>query len=370
MTSKNVLIYGAGSYARKVSKAFKKNAYNICGFVTSTPSPSRDHDGIPIFTIDNVGASIRSNCQLVCGIFNRAHPYSELAATASKHGFDNILWPWDFYPLLHDELGWCYWLDEAPKSLPEWQREKSYCELLTKLADEESQLTLNRTLAFRSGADLEFSSYHSADRQYFNELTLSALPSDRPISFLDLGAYNGDSLQLLRSHRQVGRALLLEPDPDNYQLLVQNLQKWVYDSLELQPIALPLGAGAEFGCFTMSGEGESSSIADGASNNNTSGPTVTVVPLDEAMPTACFDFIKIDVEGNDLAALKGMEGILKRSRAVLAVSLYHRPRDIIEMPLAIMALLSEFPYRYYIRQHMFNSFDTVFYAVPTERRGR
>lgn len=43
---------------------------------------------------------------------------------------------------------------------------------------------------------------------------------------------------------------------------------------------------------------------------NTSGRSVTEAPMDDAMPTACFHFVKIDVEGNDLAALKGMEKLL------------------------------------------------------------
>jgi hypothetical protein len=74
--------------------------------------------------------------------------------------------------------------------------------------------------------------------------------------------------------------------------------------------------------------------------------------------------IKIDVEGHDLEALRGMRNILEKQPAVLAVSLYHRPRDFVAIPLALKAMLSGMQYSYYLRQHMNNSFDQVLYAIP------
>jgi FkbM family methyltransferase len=184
---------------------------------------------------------------------------------------------------------------------------------------------------------------------------------------MDIGAYDGDTLKSLCSRRPISRALLLEPDPSNYSALSQNLKQLIRDFPGIEPLALPLGAGEEFGSFVMTGEGEAASMAGMDQLDNISGHSVTVVPIDEVMPRACFDFVKIDVEGNDLAALKGMQKLLRRSMPVLAVSLYHRPRDIVELPLAIMAIFREIPYSYYIRQHMSNSFETVLYAVPARQ---
>lgn len=366
MISKDLIIYGAGLHARKLSRAFENIGHNIHAFVTSRPGSLQECEKTPVFSIGNVPDSLRDNCQLVCGVFNRTDAFAELAATAADNRFNDIIWPWEYYPLVHKELGWCYWLDEQPKTLSDWQQDPSYTELCAQLADEESQVTLNRILSFRSGSDLEFSSFHSSDPQYFNQLTLDSLPSDQLVSFMDIGAYDGDTLQSLRTFRRVGKVLLFEPDPSNYHALTQNLQRLILQFPEMDPLALPLGAGQEFGSFLMSGEGEAASMAGLDQQSNTSGRSVTVVPIDEAMPTACFDFVKIDVEGNDLAALKGMEKLLRRSKSVLAVSLYHRPRDIVELPLAIMSMLREIPYSYYIRQHMNNSFETVLYAIPVK----
>jgi FkbM family methyltransferase len=370
MISKDLIIYGAGLHARKVSKAFAQIAHNIHGFATSKPGKLEEVDEIPIYSIDNIPNSLREKCQLVCGVFNRTDAYIDLAATASKNGFKDIAWPWDYYPLLHNQLGWCYWLDSQPKSLSDWQNDQGYDQLCTQLADEESRVTLNRIIDFRSGRDLGFSSFRSSDSQYFNSISLGALPADQPISFLDIGAFNGDTLQSLRSHRRIGKAILFEPDSANYLALTQTIKHFIDQAPDMKPLALPLGAGETFGSFSMSGEGEASSMTGLDHQGNTTERSVTVVPIDDAIPTDCFDFVKIDVEGNDLAAIKGMKNLLRRSQPVLAVSLYHRPKDIVELPLAIMTILSGIPYSYYIRQHMNNSFESVLYAIPDSQKTR
>lgn len=275
-----------------------------------------------------------------------------------------MAWPWDYYPLLHQELGWCYWMDSEPKMLVEWQQEASYNQLVSTLADDESKITVNRLLNFRSGADLQFSSFRSGDAQYFNSITLKAVPSDRAVSFLDVGAYDGDTLNALRKHKQIGKAMLMEPDPENYQKLVRNLQASNTNYQDTNILTLPLGAGAEFGSFAMTGDGEAATLAGADEESSNPVRYVTVVRLDDAIPQEIFDFVKIDVEGNDRAAIEGMKKLLRRSRPVIAVSLYHRPRDIIELSLAVIDLLEGIPYSFHIRQHMYNSFDTVLYAVP------
>ena len=85
---------------------------------------------------------------------------------------------------------------------------------------------------------------------------------------------------------------------------------------------------------------------------------------DDLFPWETVDFIKVDAEGADLDALLGITQLIRRSSPVLAISIYHRPNDITEIPIAISNILDGLDYSYFLRQHMFNSFDSVFYAVP------
>jgi hypothetical protein len=61
-------------------------------------------------------------------------------------------------------------------------------------------------------------------------------------------------------------------------------------------------------------------------------------------------------------ALRGARDLIKRSRPVIALSLYHLPKDPWELPELLQELCQD--YRYFIRQHYFNTFDSVLYAVP------
>jgi FkbM family methyltransferase len=367
MIPSDILIFGAGSHGRKLASSLQTCGIKVHAFVTSTAGSQEEVNGIPLYSAANLPEEMRTSYPIACGIFNRSDAYAELSDFLEKNGLSNILWPWDYYPYAHKELGWCYWLDPKPRQLKEWQEMPSYQKVVSHLSDEESRSTVDRIISFRTGTDLSLSSFSSSDPQYFNRLTLQALPSDRPTRYLDVGAFDGDTLKALCRLAPVSTAILVEPDPRNYRALVSNLRHLVSTNPSLQPLALPIGAGNEHGTFLLSGDGESVTFSDSISSDSLPSQSVTVVPLDDLLPNGTVDFIKIDVEGHDWAAIQGMEALIQRSRPIIAVSLYHRPNDIIELPLALMNLLSSLPYLYYIRQHMKNSFETVFYAIPDAR---
>jgi hypothetical protein len=70
--------------------------------------------------------------------------------------------------------------------------------------------------------------------------------------------------------------------------------------------------------------------------------------------------LKMDVEGAELNALKGAENLIKNNDIDLAICLYHKPQDILEIPL----LISTFgKYEYYIRLYGHYGMDLVLYAI-------
>jgi FkbM family methyltransferase len=76
-------------------------------------------------------------------------------------------------------------------------------------------------------------------------------------------------------------------------------------------------------------------------------------------------FIKMDIEGGEVAALLGMAETIRRFRPVVAASIYHSTTDFVEVPLVLLALCSG--YRFYVRTYGWYCNETVFYAVPEER---
>jgi len=164
------------------------------------------------------------------------------------------------------------------------------------------------------------------------------------------------------------KPVLIEPDPANYILLTNNIVRLARLYPDLNPYLLTIGAGNQFTCLSFAGEGEAATVSVTSGPENIRTLFTTIAPLDNIMPVDRFDFIKVDIEGHDLAALRGMRELVQRSHAVLAISLYHRPRDVVHLPLALMELLNGMPYNYFMRQHMNSFFDTVLYAIPGAKK--
>jgi len=73
------------------------------------------------------------------------------------------------------------------------------------------------------------------------------------------------------------------------------------------------------------------------------------------------DFVKMDIEGSELAALQGAEKTLRRFRPKLAISIYHRFRDFFEIPLYLHGL--NLGYRFYLGHYTIFAEETVLYAA-------
>jgi len=72
------------------------------------------------------------------------------------------------------------------------------------------------------------------------------------------------------------------------------------------------------------------------------------------------DFIKLDVEGAELGALKGASGTIRKFKPKMAVSVYHRPNDIFELPLWVR---ENFPdYKIYLDHYTIHNEETVIYC--------
>jgi FkbM family methyltransferase len=74
------------------------------------------------------------------------------------------------------------------------------------------------------------------------------------------------------------------------------------------------------------------------------------------------DFIKLDVEGSELAALQGAETALRRFRPRLAISAYHKPDDLLVLPAFIDGL--RLGYRFAIGHFTMSTEETVLFAWP------
>ena len=153
--------------------------------------------------------------------------------------------------------------------------------------------------------------------------------------YVDLGAYNGDTveefLQLCGGNYESIYAL--EPDSRNYKKLSERFRG------KERLFAYNAAAWEKDGTLTFfRRSGRNSSINDGR------GKAVEIAArsVDSILCGKPATFIKLDVEGCEKEALLGAANTISQYKPKLVVSLYHRTEDIIVLPALIKKLRGDF----------------------------
>lgn len=224
----------------------------------------------------------------------------------------------------------------------------------TLLADKESLILFDAILKYREfGLISDLPAPLPLSQQYLAD-DLHTPPLD--LNIIDLGACQGENLEhFLDAGRNFNSGYLLEPDGYNFGILESKVSALKLDHLN----CAKLGAWEESTVLKFDASGNP---AASFSENGTI--EIDVVALDEFIPKDFpVNFIKMDIEGAEMSALKGMVELIEESRPHLAISAYHKPSDLWE----IGNFLDEtFPntYKFYLRMYGHQSFDTILYAVP------
>jgi FkbM family methyltransferase len=171
---------------------------------------------------------------------------------------------------------------------------------------------------------------------------------------VDAGAYIGDTLLAAqRRGIEVEAVAAFEPDAANFARLVSTLDTFP----ATEAFAVPCGVlGAAAQVRFSAGDGAGSAItADGA-------VTIQCVSLDESLRSFRPTLIKMDIEGAEPEALEGARRLITRSRPGMAICVYHAPEHLWSIPQQLRGW--DLGYRFYLRSHGFQGFDTVLYAIP------
>lgn len=88
---------------------------------------------------------------------------------------------------------------------------------------------------------------------------------------------------------------------------------------------------------------------------------ILTTSIDQVLHGESATFIKMDIEGAELEALKGAKETIKKFKPILAISIYHKPEDIVTLPSYILELRSD--YKLYLRNYHQDHTETVLYAI-------
>lgn len=178
------------------------------------------------------------------------------------------------------------------------------------------------------------------------------LPEDYT-NFIDCGAYVGDTiLSFYNRGIKMRKIVCFEPDFNNFKMLVKTL-----DDLNI-PLKLALMCGVSSKNTILRFHAGFEGISCITANGN---DLIQVVKLDDILSDFKPTLIKMDIEGEELEALKGATQIIQQSKPKLAIAVYHHPEHLWRIPLYLKSINPK--YKFFLRKYESGLFETILYAT-------
>ncbi len=223
---------------------------------------------------------------------------------------------------------------------------------LSLLDDEKSIVTYKSVIKYRLTRKLNYIYKEVVLPAYFQDDVF--LPQEEEV-FIDGGAFIGDTIKdfcEIYSSKGIERFKIFawEIDPQNSERIKYNAGRFS-DRVEVLPYAL--WSVNERISFSQ-GKGTGSRVSDEGNK------TVEARTIDYIHKNDKITYIKMDIEGAEIEALKGAKQTICKYKPKLAICIYHKPEHLYEIPLLLHNWVPE--YKFFVRHHSDAIFDTVLYA--------
>lgn len=331
---RKLYIYGAGETAQRIVKYLRE--YGVQSDIYQTVDDKYANQNTKIVPFSRYIECFASNSVLIIGFYDHLQ-----AKTVIKAYEDKIKYIFEIG--LNHESVWEYTFFEKHYS--------QFLETFNMLYDDKSRNTMNAFINASICGDLNLLDEVYESQQYFNEL-LNGAKID---VLLDCGAYDGDSIHdYIAYYPQYKEIFAMEPDPDNVMKMQNRIKRENIHNINV--ISKGAYNTAERLRFKQSTT-ESNFSNDGEI-------IIDTVKIDDIIPKdKKVSLIKMDIEGNEVAALEGARRTIQRDQPCLAVCVYHKIDDLIKIPKIIQSLVEKKTYHYYLRYHGKNLTELVFYAI-------
>lgn len=175
-------------------------------------------------------------------------------------------------------------------------------------------------------------------------------------NIFDIGAFTGEtSIWFISVIEGKGRVFSFEPEPINFKKLSENI---AINNLQESVTPVPYGLWDINQTLRFSNSGGGNTIKPGGAKQ------LEVVKFDDYIRENNInkiDFIKMDIEGAEMAALRGAASSIKLFKPKLAISIYHRASDIIDIPLFLISIVPE--YKFFMKHVTTNFSETILFAT-------
>ncbi|MEQ1527385.1 MAG: FkbM family methyltransferase [Gallionella sp.] len=174
------------------------------------------------------------------------------------------------------------------------------------------------------------------------------------------GCYGETALYFALKAGNTGQVFTFEFMPENLSIFNQNMALNPAVAQRVKLIEKPLWDHSGEKLF-IEGSGPATRVSQKAMDPNARQiETISIDDLVRDEKLTKLDFIKMDIEGAELHALKGAEESIKKFRPKLAISVYHKPEDFWTIPEYIAGL--DLGYRFALRHFTIHQEETVLFA--------
>lgn len=359
-TNQPVVIFGTGNYAKYMSKAFASVGIPISGYAVDEKyyEPNQEFLGLPILNFDAVVAEEPQKYIFIVGLRH--------GKRMEKFYEDSRI---EKYVLFHDEKIYSMDYDFII------QNQDKLFETYNLLTDELSKKTLIAYLKGHITSNPLYQKDFYVNFSYFNELTKPIL-TGKSGGYVDCGAgvFFGDTvsqyIEFVDGNYE--KIFAFEPQTKAFNDLKKIVRDKGYKNVEL----LNYGVSDKNGTIVLHTEKISNSVfswpldilntMSDQDRANFLGEDVNldVRTIDDTVGDYSIHFIKMDIEGSELAALKGAKKTLKNSQPALAICVYHKLEDLVTIPQFLKDFYPNA--KFYLRKELEcgTLFDLVLYVIP------
>ena len=337
-----LILWGCGGCAKHVYSFLKKHSIILSGVFVDIETNVKEFQGLKVSTLDEIS----SEFGLYNVIVGHLRGYTRMIDLEQRVNCIKNVFSIDvelLYPNVYEYIDNDY-ISQNAKAF-EW----TYNQLFDDLSKESYLTYLNAKV----NKDFKDIIPLVCDNQYFCDDIVRLTPNE---VFVDCGAFTGDTVEafintLKKNAVQTFKSIYaFEPDADNFTKLCLLSKK--YPNLH----CINKGAWSEQTSLRFASEGTTTSAASSSGEVN-----VEVDTIDNVLSCGEATFIKMDIEGAELNALKGAEQTIRKYKPKLAICVYHKADDLITIPQYIKALAPE--YKFYFRLHDHGTTEAVLYAV-------
>jgi len=349
-----VVLFGAGNLGKKALARLRSVGIEPLAFSDNAPAKwGTEVEGLPVLKPNEAAAKFGQQCLFLVTVWSprSRHRYRETRHQLQTLGCREVSSCCALYWKFADQM-----LPDFARDLPHkvFYDTRSVIDAAALWSDDCSRREYFNNIRWRALGDLAAMNAPTDGAQYFPGVyrpTLSEV-------FIDCGAYDGDTVrEFIRHNFSFEQILALEPDPSNYQRLEACVQALPPDAKRRVTI-LNAAVGSRKESLSFRADG-----SEGARLANDGDVVIECLPVDD-LPVAHPTFIKMDIEGAELNALRGAEKTIKKA-PLLAICVYHSQSDLWRIPLFIQSVNPD--YKFYLRPHDNDGWDVVCYAVPPDR---